>query len=117
MCSPTFVVVDPADQHTRPQAATKAQLDQLHRHKIAMADAVLVVTDPSGYYGTSTHAEIGYALQLGMPVDVVAVDLDTGTHTITARLNRAPDVADVSAGLDTGDGACVSAPAGHVRTP
>ncbi|MFI6959683.1 hypothetical protein ACIBJI_40230 [Nocardia sp. NPDC050408] len=52
------------------QASTaKARLDQLHRHKIAMSDGVIVVTDESRYAGESTRAEIEFATQLGKPID------------------------------------------------
>jgi nucleoside 2-deoxyribosyltransferase len=46
----------------------KARLDELHRRKIDMADWVLIVTDRSAYYGTSTAAEIAYATAAGKPV-------------------------------------------------
>lgn len=40
----------------------KAMLDRMHRQKIDMADAVIVVTDPeTQYVGDSTRAEIEYA--------------------------------------------------------
>lgn len=45
---------------------------------IAMSCAVLVVTDASGYWGESTRAEIGYALDLGFAVHVCEVDPVTG---------------------------------------
>lgn len=42
----------------------KAKLDALHRHKIDLADRVLVV-NPGGYIGRSTHAEVEYARATG----------------------------------------------------
>ncbi len=46
----------------------KADLDELHRHKIDLADYVLVVSDETGYFGDSTWGEITYARSLGKPV-------------------------------------------------
>lgn len=45
----------------------KAQLDTLHRHKIDLADEVLIV-NPGGYIGDSTRQEIDYARRLGKPI-------------------------------------------------
>ncbi|MFI5808371.1 hypothetical protein [Streptomyces sp. NPDC051561] len=45
----------------------KARLDTLHRHKIDLADEVLIVA-PGGYIGESTRSEIQYAQQLGRPI-------------------------------------------------
>lgn len=40
----------------------KAMLDRMHRQKIDMADAIVVVVDAEAqYYGESTHGEIEYA--------------------------------------------------------
>ena len=47
--------------------AQKEALDELHRHKIEMADEVLVISE-GGYIGASTFAEVDYALYLGKPV-------------------------------------------------
>jgi len=44
------------------------RLDELHRRKIDLSDRVIVVSDPTGYIGESTRAEIAYAEGLGMPV-------------------------------------------------
>jgi hypothetical protein len=49
-------------------SAEKAALDDLHRRKIDLADEVLVVSDPGGYFGESTAGEIAYAMTLGKPV-------------------------------------------------
>lgn len=53
----------------------KADLDQLHRAKIRMAQEVLVV---GNYVGESTTAEIAYARYLGMPVRFTHPDVDPG---------------------------------------
>lgn len=61
-----FAVVAPEDQGSD----AKARLDVLHRHKIDMADRVIVVTDETGYYGESTRSEIAYAREQGKPVTI-----------------------------------------------
>jgi hypothetical protein len=48
-------------------SAYKPDLDQLHRHKIALADYIVII-NPDGYLGTSTRAEIAYAHELGKPI-------------------------------------------------
>ena len=45
----------------------KQRLDELHLHKIALADEILVV-NVGGYIGESTRREIGYARQHGKRV-------------------------------------------------
>lgn len=45
----------------------KDQLDVLHKEKIAMADAVLIL-DKDAYIGESTKSELEYAKKLGKPV-------------------------------------------------
>ncbi len=45
----------------------KADLDKMHRMKIALSDQVLVV-NPGGYIGESTANEIAYAHEIGRPV-------------------------------------------------
>lgn len=62
-----FCVVDPVDQ----TGDLKERLDELHRHKIDLADEVVVVTDDTGYLGDSTRAEIRYAEMLGKPTRTV----------------------------------------------
>ena len=47
----------------------KIMLDELHKRKIDLADYVLVVSDITGYYGSSTLSEIRYALAHGKPVE------------------------------------------------
>ena len=41
---------------------TKAMLDDMHKRKIDMADAIYVI-NPGGYIGESTRSEIEYAKQ------------------------------------------------------
>lgn len=53
--------------------ALKVRLDALHRSKILIADAVLVVGD---YIGDSTRAEIRYARSLGKPVEFTPPEVD-----------------------------------------
>lgn len=48
-------------------AAVKAELDDLHKRKIDLADAVLVL-NVDGYVGDPTRSEIEYARAQGMPV-------------------------------------------------
>jgi hypothetical protein len=47
---------------------TKTALDELHKRKIDMAHRVLVI-NPGGYIGTSTHSEIEYAEWWEKPVE------------------------------------------------
>lgn len=53
----------PRDEYDR----IKAMLDQLHLHKIELADEVLIL-NPGGYIGESTARELAYARQLGKVV-------------------------------------------------
>jgi hypothetical protein len=62
------VVLAPVDAEDAPTPEQKATLDALHRHKIDLADRVLVV-NPGGYVGESTAAEIAYARAAGRRVD------------------------------------------------
>lgn len=64
-------------QLTPEQRSTvKHRLDMLHRHKIDMADRVLVL-NVDGYIGESTTAEIVYALDHDKPVDFLYPELLT----------------------------------------
>jgi len=45
----------------------KAALDVLHKHKIDLADEVLVL-NVGGYIGESTRSEIEYAKAAGKPI-------------------------------------------------
>lgn len=51
----------------------KVALDELHFRKIDLADEVVVVSDESGYFGSSTRNEIAYADQHGKAVRYVRV--------------------------------------------
>ncbi len=62
------VVLAPVDAEDAPTPEQKLALDTLHRHKIDLADRVLVV-NPGGYVGESTAGEIAYARERGKPVD------------------------------------------------
>lgn len=62
------IVLAPVDAEDAPTPEQKKTLDALHRHKIDLADRVLVV-NPGGYVGESTAAEIAYARERGKPVE------------------------------------------------
>jgi hypothetical protein len=47
----------------------KTMLDELRKRKIDLCDYVLVVSDATGYYGSSTLSEIQYALDHGKRVE------------------------------------------------
>ena len=61
------IVVAPGEADEVVTDAQKAALDALHRHKIDLADRVLVV-NPGGYVGESTRREIAYARATGKRV-------------------------------------------------
>lgn len=61
------VVLAPGEADGPVTDAQKSVLDVLHRHKIDLADRVLVV-NPGGYVGESTAREIAYARAAGKPV-------------------------------------------------
>lgn len=46
---------------------TKEMLDDMHKRKIDMADAIYVI-NPGGYIGSSTRSEIEYALSVSKKV-------------------------------------------------
>ena len=46
---------------------TKEMLDDMHKHKINMADEIFVI-NVGGYIGPSTKSEIDYAQSAGKPV-------------------------------------------------
>lgn len=46
---------------------TKEMLDDMHKHKIAMADEIYII-DVDGYIGESTKSEIAYAASLSKPI-------------------------------------------------
>lgn len=53
--------------------AHKAQLDELHKRKIDLADSVFVL-DVGGYLGESTRSEIEYATAKGKPITYLSVE-------------------------------------------
>lgn len=53
--------------------ATKAELDELHKRKIDLADEVLVL-NVNGYIGESTRGEIDYAQLLRKPIAYLESD-------------------------------------------
>jgi hypothetical protein len=57
-----------ADRDEGELAEIKGRLDELHKRKIDMSDYVLVVSDETGYFGSSTRSEIAYAVEHGKPV-------------------------------------------------
>lgn len=61
------IVVAPAEEDEPPTPEEKAVLDDLHRHKIDLADRVLIV-NPGGYLGESTRRELAYAQAAGKPI-------------------------------------------------
>jgi hypothetical protein len=54
--------------HIGDQEGVKELVDEVHKRKIDLADAVLVI-NINGYIGNSTRSEIEYALKHGKPVN------------------------------------------------
>ena len=52
----------------------KVMLDDIHKRKIDMADAIYVI-NKDGYIGASTRSEIQYALRLGKQIIYMEDDL------------------------------------------
>ena len=52
----------------------KVMLDEIHKQKIDMADAIYVI-NKDGYVGSSTRCEIGYAIKHGKQVIFMEDDL------------------------------------------
>lgn len=52
----------------------KVMLDDIHKRKIDMADAIYVI-NKDGYVGSSTKSEIQYALRLGKQIIYMEDDL------------------------------------------
>ncbi|MDP5226863.1 MULTISPECIES: hypothetical protein [Arthrobacter] len=61
------IVVAPSEAGRMITNDQKAALDVLHRHKIDLADRILVV-NPGGYIGDATSREIAYAQTTGKPI-------------------------------------------------
>ncbi len=69
-------------------AIVKAGLDDLHLHKIDLADEVLVL-NVGGYIGESTRCEIAYALSMGKPVRYLEpIDAESQANPVLARLGQ-----------------------------
>ena len=56
------------NDHFGEKAGLKEHLDELHLHKIDIADKVMVI-NVGGYIGDSTRREIEYAKATGKPVE------------------------------------------------
>lgn len=50
-----------------PSPEIKTRLDELHKEKIAMSDAIYVI-NKDGYIGESTRGEIAFAKKLGKKI-------------------------------------------------
>lgn len=64
-----------SDAELQITEAQKIALDELHKHKIDLADEILVL-NVDGYIGTSTRGEIEHALACGK--DIRFLDAPTG---------------------------------------
>src|SRR5260221_13804764 len=78
----------------------KQRLDELHLHKIALADEILVV-NVGGYIGESTRREIAYARQQGKRIrwlesgtcgDEEACEVEGGGSMMREEVQRASDL-------------------------
>lgn len=56
-----------SDDMLKLPPGTKARLDELHLHKVALADEVLIL-NVDGYIGESTGRELAHAMKLGKRV-------------------------------------------------
>lgn len=61
--------------------AEKVALDELHKHKIDLADEVFVI-NVGGYIGDSTRSEIDYAVAAGKPVEFL--ECGPGVYAVAA---------------------------------
>jgi hypothetical protein len=57
-------------------ATTKAELDQLHLHKINMSHSIFVI-NVDGYIGESTRSEIDYATSRGKDIHYLETPSET----------------------------------------
>jgi hypothetical protein len=62
---------------------TKEMLDDMHKRKIDMADAIYVI-NVGGYIGSSTRSEIAYALATGKEVEYLE-DVRCEDNALTAK--------------------------------
>jgi hypothetical protein len=82
-------------QHVHPQL--KAELDELHKRKIDLADWVMVL-NVGGYIGESTRSEVEYAERAGKPIsyleggDVRSATWRAATSDQDARWPLMPDL-------------------------
>lgn len=71
---------------------TKKMLDDMHRHKIDMADGIYVI-NAGGYIGESTRAEIEYAYLQGKTVEYLEpVDEDYETKKVFSERNEETNI-------------------------
>ncbi len=61
------VMVHAGDEPIKDDDPRKEMLDRLHKHKIELADEVLIL-NVNGYVGNSTRSEIEHAKALGKPI-------------------------------------------------
>ena len=56
------------DKYSIPADTDYSTVKKLHFHKIMLSQAIVVVTDSTGYFGSSTRAEIAFTQGLKKPV-------------------------------------------------
>lgn len=59
---------------------TGVMLDAMHRVKISMSHELHMVTDRTGYFGSSTSSEIEYALALKIPIRSASYEFGVTTR-------------------------------------
>lgn len=62
-------------ENDAPSQLVKTMLDKLHKHKIDLADEVLIL-NVDGYIGESTRSELEYAQKTGKVIRFLNPDLD-----------------------------------------
>jgi len=83
------VLIQDGAEPIRTDGPDKTALDELHKRKIDLADEVLVVSDATGYFGSSTTSEIAYARGLGRPVRFAVAASEERARTIAPAAIRA----------------------------
>lgn len=68
-----------------------SQVKRLHFHKILESDAILVVSDKSGYYGESTTEEIAFAQHRNKPVFYFDGEIFSGREIVEQIPDRYAD--------------------------